>query len=189
MTYYEHVADPMEIIRRWYTPGTPLYDTLVTHSRAVADKALALGRASGMDLDLDFVESAAMLHDIGIIDCDAPSIHCHGSLPYIAHGTAGSRMLESLGLHRHALVCERHTGAGISLAQIVERALPLPPRPMLPLTPEEKLVCYADKFFSKSRDDLRREKPVEKITAQMEAFGPDTLRRFLEMHRMFGAKV
>ena len=55
---------------------------------------------------------------------------------------------------------------------------------MLPLSLEEKLVCYADKFYSKSRD-LRAEKPVDKIIAQMAAHGQDVLERFMEMHNMF----
>ena len=81
-------------------------------------------------------------------------------------------------------MCERHTGSGISLAQIETQNLPLPRRDMLPLSLEEKLVCYADKFYSKSRD-LRAEKPVDKIIAQMAAHGQDVLERFMEMHNMF----
>lgn len=189
MTQYEHCSDPEAIIGRFYIPGTPLHHTLIIHSKAVADKALYLGRKSGMELDLDFVYSAAMLHDIGIFRCDAQGIHCTGKLPYIAHGIEGSRLLDAQGLHRHALVCERHTGAGISLEQIIDNKLPLPPRPMIPLTPEEKLICYADKFFSKSRHDLTEEKPIEKIISQMEKFGANTLMRFMEMHEMFGRNV
>ncbi len=189
MPTYSERPDPIEIIRKYYTPGTPLHDTLLIHSKAVADKAIYLGKRCGLPLDLDFVYSAAMLHDIGIFRCNAPGIHCNGELPYIAHGIEGSRLLDSLGLHRHALVCERHTGAGISLGQIIRNSLPLPPRPMLPITNEEKLICYADKFFSKSRADLTEEKPIEKIMSQMSKFGKFTLDRFIEMHEMFGDKM
>ena len=82
--------------------------------------------AKGLDIDREFVYEAALLHDIGVVKCDAPSIHCHGTRPYICHGIEGRAMLESLGLPRHALVCERHTGSGLSVADIISQNLPLP---------------------------------------------------------------
>ena len=59
---------------------------------------------------------------------------------------------------RHALVCERHTGAGLSLKDIMDQKLPVPPREMLPVSMEEQVICFADKFFSKTH--LDREKTV-----------------------------
>ncbi len=176
---------PEAIIRRFYTPGTPLYDTLMLHSEAVARKALECLRARDIDADADFVYEAAMLHDIGIIRTHAPSIHCQGPLPYICHGIEGRKMLDDNGLPRHALVCERHTGAGLTVADIIAQALPLPHRDMTPRTVEEQLVCYADKFYSKS-GDLTREKPLERVIASMAAHGPDTLARFQALHARFG---
>ena len=175
----------VDALLRKYTDGNKdLYHILCGHSEAVRDKALKIASSRGLDVDEDFVSEAAMLHDIGVGLCDAPAISCFGTQPYICHGVAGRMLLESEGLPRHALVCERHTGSGISLAQIETQNLPLPRRDMLPLSLEEKLVCYADKFYSKSRD-LRAEKPVDKIIAQMAAHGQDVLERFMEMHNMF----
>ena len=65
--------NPYDIIAKYYTPGSDLYDILVKHSEAVRDKALALARRHPeLDLDLDFIAEAAMLHDIGILETDAP---------------------------------------------------------------------------------------------------------------------
>jgi hypothetical protein len=61
-------------------------------------------------------------------------------------------MLEDMGLTAEALICERHVGAGISADEICSRRLPLPNRNMLPVTIEEQIICYADKFFSKSKN-------------------------------------
>lgn len=174
-----------ELLRK-YTQGNPeLLRILTGHSEAVRDKALSIAQAKKLDIDLLFVEEAAMLHDIGVVCVDTPSISCFGTEPYICHGIAGRTILESEGLPLHALVCERHTGSGISAAQIAERNLPLPHRDMLPLSTEEKLICYADKFFSKSRD-LRAEKPLERIMEQLKAHGAEAYARFMEMHRQFG---
>lgn len=179
------MVDYTDIIARYYKDNSRLREILVTHSRLVADKALRCVEARGLDVDREFVEEAAMLHDIGIFMCDAPDICCHGSLPYICHGVEGRRILEAEGLLRHALVCERHTGSGLTIADIEAQNLPLPHRDMTPRTTEERLICYADKFFSKS-GDITREKSLERVVASMARHGRDTLDRFLSLHREFG---
>lgn len=173
-----------ELFSRWYSLDDPLLPTVLTHSECVAELALEIAYRKGLDIERQFVCDAAMLHDIGVIACNAPSIHCHGSLPYICHGVEGKRMLDMAGFPRHALVCERHTGSGLSVEDIVRQNLPLPHRDMCPVTLEEKLICYADKFFSKS-GNLTERKPFEKVKKQMEAFGEDSLRRFLALHSLF----
>lgn len=180
------IMDCKKIIHQFYAPGTPLERALWLHSSAVAMKALECIQRRNIDADALFVAEAALLHDIGIYLCHAPSIHCPGAEPYIRHGLLGAQILESLGLPRHAAVCARHTGAGLSRADIAAQNLPLPDEDFLPVTTEEKLICYADKFFSKSDDSLLREKPFEKVVAQMKAHGEDTLKRFLALHDVFG---
>lgn len=181
------MIDCLEIIARYYEPGTPLYHTLVTHSQQVTALAQAICNhllACGVPVDTEFVGEAAMLHDVGIIHTDAPSIHCHGTEPYIRHGILGRQMLEAIGLYRHALVCERHTGAGISLDDILSQQLPLPHRDMLPISIEEKVVCYADKFYSKSH--IAPAKPIEQVRQQLSKFGQGTLSRFDAMAQLLG---
>lgn len=177
--------DPIRIIDKYYPEGD-LRTLLLSHSSAVARKALELtDRNARMDIDRAFVYEAAMLHDIGIFLCHAPSIYCIGELPYIRHGIEGARILKNEGLELHALVCERHTGAGLTIDDIVSQNLPLPHRMMLPVTPEERLICYADKFFSKSADSPTIEKPMERIVKSMEKFGPATLARFEALRAEF----
>ncbi len=168
-----------------YNDNPGLLATVLTHSECVARKALGCLASRGIEADLEFVREAAMLHDIGVIRCDAPSILCFGDRPYICHGIEGRRILEEAGLPRHALVCERHTGSGLSEEDIIRQNLPLPRRDMLPVSIEEKVICYADKFFSKS-GNLTEEKPLDRVIAGMEKFGSDSLDRFLQLHAMFG---
>jgi len=183
------MIDCLSIIQRYYTPGNDDYRVLVLHSRQVADLAVRLGQRlidKGEPVDLEFVEEAAMLHDIGMCRTDAPGIHCHGTEPYIRHGILGRQMLDAIGLFRHGRVCERHTGAGISAAEIIEQHLPIdPPRDLLPESVEEKLVCYADKFFSKSRLD-EPPKTLERVRKSLAKFGDDSVVRFDEMATLFG---
>ena len=183
------MLDCLSIIERYYTPGKDDYRVLVSHSRQVANLAVALSQRlidSGVPIDIEFVEEAAMLHDIGICRTDDPGIHCHGSEPYILHGILGREMLDGLGLFRHGRVCERHTGTGLTAAEIIAEGLPIdPPRDLLPETLEEKVICYADKFFSKSRPD-EGAKSIERARMSLAKFGGDTLARFDEMRTLFG---
>ena len=86
--------NPLDIIAKYYPVGSEAYRILVIHSRSVADKALAIARMHPeMNLDLTFVEEAAMLHDIGIFMTDADGICCFGSYSYICHGYLGADLM------------------------------------------------------------------------------------------------
>lgn len=177
--------DPASIIRLHYPERRRVFHILMAHSKAVAEYAVQIAQQNAhLGVDLVFLYEAAMLHDIGIIHTRAESIDCRGKHPYICHGYLGHEMLEKMGLPNHAKVCERHTGAGLSLEEILEQNLPLPHRHMLPVTIEEKLICYADKFFSKS-GALYTPKPIDRVRADLRKFGPEQWTRFNQMHALF----
>ncbi len=176
--------DYNKIIDKYYPEANKLRDIFLTHSTLVTRRALKICDAHPeLHLDRGFVEEAAMLHDIGIFRCDAPGICCLGSEPYICHGIIGAELLRAEGYLRHARVCERHTGAGLTIEDIIEQNLPLPHRDFLPETLEEKLVCYADKFYSKTHPD--REKSLEQAEKSIARFGKDGLQRFLAWKELF----
>ncbi len=117
---------------------------------------------------------------------DAPGIHCHGTEPYIKHGILGRKMLDGMGLFRHGRVCERHTGTGLTAEEIVAEGLPIePPRDLLPESLEEKVICYADKFFSKSHPD-EPARSLDRVRQSLAKFGGGTLDRFEAMLEIFG---
>lgn len=169
-----------------YYPDEPaLRELLETHSRMVADLSLEICRSRPeLKADPEFIEEAAMLHDIGISGCNAPDIHCHGDQPYIRHGVIGSERLMKSGLTRHALVCERHTGSGLTCCEIIDHQMPLPHRDMLPISIEEQIICYADKFYSKS-GNIRRRKSLSSVIKGMARHGRRPLERFLKLHNLF----
>ena len=143
--------NPIDIINKYYPEENELRHILLTHSRSVADKSLWIAdRHPELSLDKDFLYEAAMLHDIGIFLTDAAGIHCFGDKPYICHGYLGADLIRGEGYPRHALVCERHTGAGLSLEGIIAQDLPVPHREMVPVSLEEQAICFADKFYSKT---------------------------------------
>lgn len=165
------------VIGRYYSDNRPLMELLITHSSLVARKATAIALSHPeLEADALFTYQAAMLHDIGIFKTDAAPIHCFGPHPYICHGYLGADILRNEGLPRHALVAERHTGTGLTLEQIIGRNMPIPHREMVPVSIEEQLVCFADKFFSKTRPT--QEKTVEQAIASLEKFGPEGVAKF-----------
>ena len=174
----------MRVIDKYYSDNPPLRDLLILHSRLVADKALKVAAAHPeLNLDAKFLEEASMLHDIGIFLTDAAPIHCFGKNYYICHGYLGAELLRSEGLPRHALVAERHTGTGLTLKQILVRDLPVPHRDMIPLSAEEKVICFADKFFSKTRP--QEEKSVEQAERSLAKFGQDGVLIFRQWCKEF----
>ena len=172
------------IIDKYYPEDNELRHILLTHSQSVTRRALQIvSFHPELKLDRQFIAEAAMLHDIGIVRCNAPSICCYGTEPYICHGRLGAEMLRAEGYERHARVCERHTGAGLTAAEIISQNLPLPHQDFLPETLEEQVICYADKFYSKTR--LDKEKTIASAERSLAKFGADGLLRFRHWEALF----
>ena len=175
---------PINIIKKYYQEGTELYKILLDHSFAVAEKSLSIAQMHPeMNLDKTFIYEASLLHDIGIFKTNAPDVFCFGEYHYICHGYLGSELLKAEGLPRHALVCERHTGAGLSLEYIIEKNLPVPKRDMMPESPEEQLICFADNYFSKLKPG--KEKSIHKIRNNLSKYGEDFVKQFDIWYKLF----
>lgn len=181
----ERTFDWQEITDRYYPAGTALRTILEGHSRQVADMALAIARRRKIDIDPLHIEAAAMLHDIGIVRTHAPGIECHGTEPYLMHGVIGAAMLRECGAPEWAAaVAERHTGAGLTRSDIIAAGLPDPGRDLCPRDTLERLICYADKFFSKTRVGAQA-KPLDRVRASIAKFGPLAAARFESMREEF----
>ena len=178
------MVDYQSIIDKYYPEGLAARDIYMRHARSVADEAIGIVRRHRLPLDEATVEAAAMLHDIGICRTDAPGIHCYGTEPYLAHGVAGAAILRQEGVPEEiAAVAERHTGAGLTAEEVAASGLPIPEQDYCPRTLLEQVVCYADKFWSKSGTMER--KPLDRVRASMAKWGEATAKRFEAMHRQF----
>lgn len=178
------------IIDHFYPKGEndKLRELLLVHSRCVAEAALEVCRAHPeLGADEEVVRTGAMLHDIGIIRCDAPSIYCYGTEPYIKHGPLGAQMIDEyrkeaieqqnlpddVFFEKMKRICARHTGTGLPGLE--------------PETTEEKIVCYADKFFSKTRPE--RKKTYDEALRSLEKFGQPGVEIFKRWHATFGTRT
>lgn len=172
------------IIDKYYPADTMCRGIFMQHALQVTDKAIKTAIDCHLDINLDDVRAAAMLHDIGIFLTNAPDIGCFGTEPYIKHGILGAELLRNEGVNEtFARVAERHTGAGITLDDIISQKLPLPHQDYCPESLLERLVCYADKFFSKS--GKMEEKSIEAIRRSMQRHSDDTLSRWISLESQF----
>ena len=94
------------------------------------------------------------------------------------------RMNKRAGMTAADVLAELHTGSGLTAQEITEQGLPLPARDVLPETLLEKLICYADKFYSKS-GSMERKEPAT-VRASLAAKSPEAAERFDTLRRLFG---
>lgn len=174
-----------EIIDRYYPCENELKNIYMIHAEAVAAFALDMARRHPeLELDEVFIHEAAMLHDIGIFMTDAPRIHCFGTEQYLCHGYLGAELLRSIGLERHARVCERHTGTGLTKETIERNGWNLPVKDFVPETLEEQLICFADKFFSKTKF-LREPRTYDQVVESMRKISDDSVKKVEKWAEMF----
>lgn len=178
----------IELLGRYFEGDTL---AIVTgHGSAVSGLALKVCHRIGLTGDESrFVEEAALLHDIGVCRIHAPKLGLESGFPYIMHGILGREILESEGFPRHALVCERHIGVGLTVEDIVRQGLPLPQRDMTPLTTAEQIVCFADLFYSKSPGRIMLQKTPEQVRSKLAGFGEGKARIFDHWMELFGCAL
>lgn len=177
------MVDAKTIIKKYYPEGEAR-DILLAHGKEVRDLALEIvDNHPELGANREFVAEAAMLHDIGIFKVNSPRIDCHGTKPYICHGYLGRDILEEEGLPLHALVCERHIGVGLKRKDIVLRKLPIPFRDMRPRSIEEKIICFADLYYSKSH--LGEKISEEVIVRKLRRHGAGKVKKYKRWCKKF----
>ncbi len=109
-------------------------ERLILHAITVSRLAKKIAEkieSNGYEIDVDFIEVAALLHDLG-------RSRTHG----ISHGIEGAAILRKLNMDRYARVCETHIAAGLTREEA--KSLGLPEKDYMPQTIEEKVVAHAD---------------------------------------------
>ena len=178
--------DYISIIDKYFQNNERGRAIYLIHVTLVTKKALQLARKQGLsDESLTFIEEAGMLHDIGCCMVDMPAMGFETGLPYLKHMTEGHRILEEEGLPKHARVASTHTGVGITAQEIRERGLPLDERDYIPETIEERIISYADLFFSKNPEKLFYEKTPEEVRSMLANLSDEQVAIFNKWHKEF----
>ena len=157
------IPSPKECIRLLKENGCS--NQVIKHCKAVRDVAVKIAKKTNANLEL--VEAAALLHDIG-------RSKTHG----ILHGIEGVRIAEKIGLPYSIIrIIERHLGAGIPKSEA--KKLGLPPKDYLPITLEEKIVCHADNLI----DNCRRQNIEKEIERALKEGNKDYAERLIKLHK------
>ncbi|ERP31942.1 metal-dependent phosphohydrolase [Chitinivibrio alkaliphilus] len=172
-----------KIFEKYYNTHSKAYHYVTLHSKAVCDFCIPIAHAHGAEVSL--VESGSFLHDIGAIFCDAPSMGCFGTRPYIQHGVEGQKLLEQEGIFYEAKIALTHVGVSISVQDIIDQNLPLPQQDMTPTTLEEKIIAYGDLFFSKRPAYLTTPKSIERVRYEVSRYGIRAREIFETWHEQF----
>ena len=177
--------DVKGIIDYYYPVENELKNIYMVHAEKVTALALEMARRHPeLEIDMLFVEEAAMLHDLGIFLTDAPRIFCCGSESYLCHGYLGAELLRSRGYERHARVCERHTGTGLTKELVAANGWNLPVKDFVPETIEEQLICFADKFYSKTKF-LETPRTLEQVVESMRKISDESVKKIKQWAEMF----
>ncbi len=148
-------------------------------------------------VDLPLAVLGALVHDIGtyqVID-DPGSYGGREADPahpvtfrrdYIRHGILGYTYLRDSGADEAvAQFARNHTGLGLTRDMVERQHLDLPAADYVPLTREQEIVMYADKFNSKS--DPIVFVSVEGYSRRCARFGEANVRRWHELVDRYGA--
>jgi uncharacterized protein len=127
--------NPLTILKDFNCPPH-----IIEHSKAVSAKAQDMAsnfmNKTGSSIDMEQIETGALLHDIG-----RTKTHT------IKHAIEGAEILKSLKLPEEIIkITAKHIGAGIPLNEA--KQLGLPPGDYMPHTLEEKIVAHADNLIN-----------------------------------------
>ena len=161
------------VLLKKYAPDEHVCDIVLRHVKAVEKVATRIALQC-KNVDLEFVKTAALLHDIGRFKTGKGK---HG----INHGIIGAEILRNEGLdERYALVCERHIGVGIRKKDVVEQKLPLPEQDFVPETNEEKIIAYADNLAEGKECRIVEEKDI--VERYRKELGEEHAKRVIKFH-------
>jgi len=132
-------------------------ERVIDHCKAVSALAVKFAKAcesKGLTVDVNLVEVAAILHDIG-------RSKTHG----VDHAVVGVEIAKSLNLPEHiGSIIECHIGGGIDADEAKKLGLPI--KDYFPTTLEEKLVAYADKLI-KGSSVVSIERTIEQFSSKL----------------------
>jgi uncharacterized protein (TIGR00295 family) len=148
---------------RKYASDEESFQKVLAHSKLVQKIAVKIAKDimdNGYFVDLDFIETASLLHDIGRFKCPP------NTKDSIKHGVEGAEIMLQEKLPHESLVCARHLGAGITKEDIINKKLPLAPEDYVPETIEEKIIAHADNLTAGDKE-ITIEQSIERFRKEI----------------------
>ena len=175
----------IQALHKKYAPSNDTYALVFTHCQIVCDIAVQLIETNDLPVDVDFIKTGALLHDIGAYPLIGADGILHKGTSYVRHGVEGEKILMQEGfpveLQR---IASHHTGVGISKADVIKFEIPIPAEDYFAETDEELLITYADKFHSKTTPPCFNS--YEWFRNDVKRYGEEKVEVFEQMSKKFG---
>jgi len=164
------------------------FEIVWTHSLIIREIVLQIAtdleKSKGIKVNKKQLEIGALVHDIGVYECFNEDLNPDKKVPqYIAHGYLGQELLFREGypssITRFASV---HTGTGLTVEDIKKQNLALPKKDFIPISLEEEIVTFADKFHTK----YPAFSTFEEQKSKLEKFDPAKGIKMEELRKKFG---
>jgi len=142
-------------------------EKVITHCMAVTKLALEIAdllMVKGITIDLKLLEIGALLHDIG-----------RSVTHTVQHVVLGAEIAKSASLPDSVIsIIRRHVGGGITTSEAEN--LGWPKGVYVPVTIEEKVVCYADKLIEND-ERIPIEVTIRKLSKEMKYEAAERVRK------------
>ena len=143
---------------------------VITHCKAVAKLAVEtanLLNENGAKINTELVEIGALLHDIG-----------RAKTHTVEHAVLGAEIAKSIGLPDSVVsIIKRHVGGGITATEAEK--LGWPNDVYVPISSEEKVVCYADKLIENGQR-VPIDVTIKKLSKKMKFEAAERVRKLYD---------
>jgi uncharacterized protein len=183
--------DELYLLHKKYAQGTykeKWVELVWTHSNIILEIALKIAENLESEkvilINIELLAKGTLLHDIGVYQCYDEDLNPDKKLKtYINHGFIGAEIIKSENfsesVSRFAIT---HTATGLTKEDVERENLPYEKIDYIPITLEEELLCYADKFHSK----YPAFSSYEKVLEQIKMFDPKREIKLDNLRRKFG---
>jgi uncharacterized protein len=121
-------------------------------------------KEKGIPIDFELVEIGALLHDIG-----------RSVTHTVQHAVLGAKIAKSASLPDSVVsIIRRHVGGGITTSEA--ESLGWPKDVYVPITIEEKVVCYADKLIENG-EQVPIDVTIRKLSKEMKYEAAERVRK------------
>lgn len=163
------------------------FDLIWTHSDIIRKIALRIAEELEKNRNIkanhELIEIGAMVHDIGYYQCFDDELNVDCTVRPILHGFKGAEILENENLSKlWQRFCLVHPATGFTKEDIEREDMPVRLDDYLPITIEEEIVTYADKFHTK----YPAFDSYEDILNKIGKFDPDRKVRFVTLSKKYG---
>lgn len=203
-------AEKIEELHRKSADSPAVFELIGTHCKIVAEMTLFVcknyackncdckssvcrnvsdSKVSAENVNAALAFAGALAHDIGAYELvrgegtDENPIRYEKN--YVRHGILGYNLLKNAGFDEQiALFARNHTGVGLTKKAIEAQNIPIPSDDYVPVTREQQIVMFCDKFHTKSlppkfvtaKTAVRRcakfsEKDAQKMSKLVEIYG------------------